>query len=1170
MTKADVLDTLDNERTAKNSSKNGSENGNGKSTGGQGEVSQDTGSQGTASQNTVSQNSNGHYGENALAGFRLQRLEILNWGTFDQTPWALDLNGGIGLLTGANGSGKSTLVDGMLTLLVPNRGRNYNQASTGTGKKERNEKSYVQGAYGRTRSEESYGSKPKLLREKATLSVLLAYFQDHVSAQNVTLAQVLWMQDGSVRKFFVLADEQLTIRQDFSQFSRVADLKKQLKVNGAFLFDDFTRYSQQFRKRLGLQSEKALDLFNQTVSIKEIGGLNDFVRNHMLEKVDMRTKIRELQESYENLTVSHTAILNARQQLEALKPLTDEAKKYKRLKDDAAKTQALQGILPAFFACKKLTLLVQDLQAINQELTQYQDQRTERDRHLSDLRQREKDLEFAIKQDSIGQRLQELAREIAQAKEAVDRSQKQATAYNQLAAKLEFGEYTDRDTFYTNRTEGEDLKAEIETGLNILEGQRDELKVEQAELVKQCTELEEELKSLRSRKSQIPKSNLDIRDRLVKDLKLDETELPFVGELLQVRPEAQEWEGAIERLLRGFGLCVLVSDDDYAAVNAYVHRTHLKGRLVYYRITDDGPGGKATQRDVPPDHVPYKLEIKQDNLTFYQWLRGQLVRQFNYVCCDSIEQFQREARAITTSGLIKHGGERHEKDDRSKIGDRSRYILGWSNVNKIKALESELRKIKKQLKQIEQRIQFIEEERGKRQQQRSWLQDFMNYEDFSDIDWRSLDFKRIDLENQRQELEASSDRLKQLEQQLQDARTEIAEAEQQRETLIRQIQTLEDRQASAQEEQSKCEAIADGSAASDLEAFEKAMATKLKKYEMTLATIAKEERNLHDFLRDKVRQHERKQEKSESSLQIQMERFKNSFPEMASELGTTLDYVEEYVNRKNQIQKDDLPRHEKRFKQLMNEKVIIAISMFKSALEKQEEEIQQAIEELNESLQKIDYTDSTYINLCCDTTRNREIRDFKDDLKLCLGDVAKQDFEDNEERFNNIQTRLIERFKAEDRWTALVTDVRKWLDFSVSERYRADHTEKEHHTDSSGKSGGQKVKLAYTILASAIAYQFGLNQESIKHKSFRFVVIDEAFSKSDDSNARYAMELFKNLNLQLLVVTPKDKINVIEPYIASLHFVSNTPEGDCSKIASITIEDYRYKRQEALNGDRSE
>ena len=219
---------------------------------------------------------------------------------------------------------------------------------------------------------------------------------------------------------------------------------------------------------------------------------------------------------------------------------------------------------------------------------------------------------------------------------------------------------------------------------------------------------------------------------------------------------------------------------------------------------------------------------------------------------------------------------------------------------------------------------------------------------------------------------------------------------------------------------------------------------------------------------------------------------------------------------------------------------------------------------------QINYTASTYIQLHCETSRRPEIRDFKNQLKNCFDNVGQQDIEDNEERFKNIQTRLLKRFQEEDTWTNLVTDVRNWLDFSVSERYRADNSEKEHHTDSSGKSGGQKVKLAYTILASAIAYQFGLNQEGIKSKSFRFVMIDEAFRKSDDNNARYAMELFKNLNLQLLIVTPKDKINVVESYISNIYLVTNNSEGNFSKIFPITIEDYRQNRQDALNKNRDQ
>ena len=46
-----------------------------------------------------------------LSGFRLTRLELYNWGTFDQRVWSLQANARNCLLTGDIGSGKSTIVD---------------------------------------------------------------------------------------------------------------------------------------------------------------------------------------------------------------------------------------------------------------------------------------------------------------------------------------------------------------------------------------------------------------------------------------------------------------------------------------------------------------------------------------------------------------------------------------------------------------------------------------------------------------------------------------------------------------------------------------------------------------------------------------------------------------------------------------------------------------------------------------------------------------------------------------------------------------------------------------------------------------------------------------------------------------------------------------------------
>lgn len=145
------------------------------------------------------------------------------------------------------------------------------------------------------------------------------------------------------------------------------------------------------------------------------------------------------------------------------------------------------------------------------------------------------------------------------------------------------------------------------------------------------------------------------------------------------------------------------------------------------------------------------------------------------------------------------------------------------------------------------------------------------------------------------------------------------------------------------------------------------------------------------------------------------------------------------------------------------------------------------------------------------------------------------------------------------RWTRKVTDVRNWFVFSASERWREDDAEYEHYTDSGGKSGGQKEKLAYTVLAASLAYQFGLDWDSGASRSFRFVAIDEAFGRGSDESTRYGLKLFRSLGLQLLIVTPLQKIPVIEPFVTAVGFVYN-PSGDRSFLRNLTIEQYRAER----------
>ena len=182
-------------------------------------------------------------------------------------------------------------------------------------------------------------------------------------------------------------------------------------------------------------------------------GLNDFVRNHMLEKIEVQTKIQELLESYENLTLSHTAIQKARKQLEALEPLTKAAKRYTKLELDVAALLRFQLAAPVFFAGRKLDLLVNELKTVEENLLQAQHRTAVGDRLLETLQTQAKDLEFAIKQDSVGQRLQALSEEIARQQKSVDAKKQQAKEYDRLAAKLDLAEYSDQGSFLCRSNE---------------------------------------------------------------------------------------------------------------------------------------------------------------------------------------------------------------------------------------------------------------------------------------------------------------------------------------------------------------------------------------------------------------------------------------------------------------------------------------------------------------------------------------------------------------------------------------------------------------------------------------------------------------------------------------------------------------------------------------------
>lgn len=1112
--------------------------------------------------------------DDSRVGFRLQRLEVLNWGTFDRCVWRYQLDGRNGLLTGDIGSGKSTLVDAITTLLVPAHRVAYNKAA-GAEARERSLRSYVLGHYKSERNEVTGSARPVALRDASSWSVIAGVFRNEGYDQAVTLAQVFWLKDpqGQPLRLFVAAERALDIADDFSGFgSDITALRKRLRSAGCELFDSFPPYAAWFRRRFGIEHEQALELFHQTVSMKSVGNLTDFVRSHMLEPFDVASRIEALIRHFDDLDRAHQAVLKAKRQVDLLTPLVADGERHRALVDEIQGWREAREQLRAYFACLKGELLDRRLELLAEDALRLDAQVERLDRQREAERLDLTRLERALR-DQGGDRLEELAAEMRRLTQERDQRQEKARRYQALLAHVEdsaaAGEPAQEAGFlalqHSIAQRAESLRERI-TDLDNREREED-FDFRKGREAHQA--LADEIDSLQRRKSNIDAAQVRIRDALCQALGIAEDELPFAGELIQVRDDERDWEGAAERLLRGFGLALLVPDLHYAAVSQWVERQHLGARLVYFHVR---PRRSAPGAALHAQSLVRKLLIRPESPHF-EWLEQELRQRFDVACCADAQQFRREARAVTRAGQIKDPGGRHEKDDRSRIDDRSRYVLGWSNADKLRTLRDQRQTLEARLAALGQRIAELQQARGELSGRLLTLARLEEFTRFADIDWRTPARQIAELGEERARLEAASDTLQELGRQLQAAQQRLSATEGQRDEARDRRAEVATKQAAAEELREQAARLVsdsplDPAQHARLEAWR---AQALGEHHLSVESCDNREQDLRKWLQDRIDAEDKRLARLTERIVNAMRGFKEEFKAETVEMDVSLAALPEYERLLQALRGDDLPRFEARFKELLNVNTINEIANFNAQLARERDTIRQRVETINQSLQAIDYNPGRYIRLLALPSPDAEVRDFQQDLRACTEGAltGSADEQYSEAKFLQVKA-IIDRFRgreglsdADRRWTAKVTDVRNGFLFSASERWRADDAEHEHYSDSGGKSGGQKEKLAYTVLAASLAYQFGLEWGAVRSRSFRFVVIDEAFGRGSDESAQYGLRLFQQLNLQLLIVTPLQKIHIIEPFVASVGFVHNEGGRD-SRLRCLSIEEYRAHKAQAM------
>lgn len=1103
----------------------------------------------------------------ASSGFRLDKLELYNWGTFDSSRGHVHTvrpEGATTLLIGQNGSGKSTLVDAILTLLVRPVVRNYNVAA-GAHKQERDERTYIKGAYGRFSRDDDNRAEVQFLRgDGKHYSAILACFRNEVG-DVFAVAQVLYLgSDGAPEKVYCIASQEMSIAEHCAKLQGTERVRQQLEKRGFRATTSYTEYFSWFQ-RLTAVKPKAMDMFNQTVAVKDIQSLNRFIREHMLEAKPWREKIENLQTHFAQLSDAHQSLVRVRKQFALLGPVVEKGREYTQKAAALTKAERVQAAADAYFRQATIDLFVPACEAKEQDLTRLGKTKEEQTEALKQRREEVRRLTNEIEQAG-GDRLKQLPLLIAR---EGDLLRNKRTTWQQFCTDLKClglpSDVHNTDSFNAAIAQLAATEATIAAKIAALDKERDDRVVQRAELNRQKTVDSQELESLNQRQGNLPNGLSTIRQLLCDDLRIPDKDLPFVAELVAVKPDQREWQASAEMVLRSFALSLLVPARHYAVVSAYVDRTRLidgrgQGQRLHYV--------KVGERQVPARNRPAihtqsllrKLDWREGH-PLLPWVKAELEDRYDLRCCETIEEFQSTSDwAVTRHRHIKWNSERHQKDDRERTADPRSFVLGWDNREKRRILAEGIVRLTGNIKQLDDQIQGFQKVVGQLRAQEAAAARVRQVTDFNSVDFAAHAREKEALECEKKSLEDNNDAIRMLRNRVDAMEAECKALESSRDETLKAEERVTNELKSGRLLITNAEARlaasrADGSLARHQEVFEDIRAS-LANRDFTVDTLVAVERDFNAELNAEVSRVRGELAPIINDLLATMNAYLRQFPDDQADLAARVEYLRSFEGLHEQIRRDDLPRHEARFKEHMNEKVIHEIGLLNGAFQSERTEIVSKIDLLNQSLRQLEYRPGTFMRLEPREVRDPEIMEFRTALRECLAGTFEGTLEADEARYVRIE-KFLARLRDETRWCEKVTDVRRWFDFAARELDAQTERERAYYEDSAGQSGGEKAKLAFTILVAAIAYQYDLDPTRPASDRFRFVVVDEMFSKVDDQYSEYALELFKRFGLQLLIVAPLDsKARVTEPHVGCYLHVVKDAQTNCSEIFSMTAREF--------------
>ncbi|WP_332835689.1 ATP-binding protein [Microbacterium suaedae] len=1069
-----------------------------------------------------------------------EELHLVNWGGYDGSH-VVRFSPGATLLVGGSGTGKSTLMDAYIALMMPHT-TPFNGASNGAvsgrarGEDQRNILSYARGKIDETRTDE--GTKVRVLRGDGedTWTAVSMTWLDHdgsrftavrawyVPATARVLEDTVRVRATTDAAFDPSALEEAAARR----FSDTA-----LKAAGLDPVATDREFSARLHSVLGIgaagSGAKAMNLLARIQAGQQITTVDDLYKRMVLDEPETLAAADAVVAHFDELENVRVRMVEARKQVEALEPLRElqtkitAAAEHSALLDEIGDFTDENSLATLWRARRRLDLLraVEDeLGEKNRSLNAVVREREA----LAEAAEAERDAIREMLRQSGGDRLETAQRERQAAERRLSDTTRAREKFDDDVREL--------GVDVANKTQFESLVAEARSTLDDADARGDarrafaETAAERTAARQRIAELEREKLAAASSSGAIPAPLAEARQKLAEAAGLTSADLPFVGELIEVRTEFEPWREAFNLALGSFATRILIDTAHLPAFRAAIESVRTPQRISYDgALTDMALAAHPDARTLPG-----RLDFAES--PFAGWLQQRLVERYGFVCVDSAAELADHRLALTIAGQVSQG------DGGSHGGHGRRNVLGFSNDRALRELEADLDAAQLRYTRAEQAVAEAETALDAVDIRRAASEKIVA------TTWEQIDVASATAERDRwvsaeQELTDDSPEIQKFTKQLAEASQEAADLRDRIARASVERDQVNDRWADVIDDVDTSQEIVDAADAAGRELTDAQAALLDDRFDddrgsgatptVALSTfdaaMQSATRRLGEDRRAALDAHHEHRESMRRVMRNFLERWPN--PNLLADPDASVVDFERILAA---LETSGLHELEAEWRASLIRMSGDDLTNLDSTLSRSIREIRDRIEPINQIMGELPfYDDDSRLQIITRESSSESRRRFRRDLRDVRQMIDQATGDADRERVYGRMAKLIARMRRTAPEFADLIDVRGHVRVSAE---RVDAASRQHlalYDHIGEKSGGESQELIAFIVGAALRYQLG--DAGSERPRYAPVFLDEALIKADAHFTKRAIGAWRGLGFQLVIGAPNDKYSAIEPHV---------------------------------------